>query len=364
MKLVVVGCGGFVGSHLLDRLLKRNDVHIEGWDPDVQKIFGHLGNERLTIHRATCDDPKELNRLEAAIAESDAVLNLAAICNPSEYNTRPLTVIRANYMDVLPIVDLCSKYGRWLIHVSTSEIYGRTLSSYSDPEYSDPNLFELAEDSTPLIMGPISNQRWTYATAKQLMERYVFAHHKEHGMPFTVIRPLNFFGPRMDFLATADADHTPRVLACFMTALLTREPMKLVDGGNARRTIVSVEEAVDAFERMLDRPEKAQNQFFNLGNPANEVTIAELAQQMRECYAEITGDPSYKEHPIHNVSSEEFYGEGYEDCDRRMPDISHATHLLGWRPQQTLKELLLPTMLDYHERFHSTAETMARRAAN
>ena len=108
-----------------------------------------------------------------------------------------------------------------------------------------------------------------------------------------------------------------------------------------------------AIERALDRPAQAKNRTFNIGNRANEVTMRELAFAMREVYAELTGDPSYRDHPVVDVSAEEFYGPGYEDCDRRMPDVSQAEECLGWTPSRNLREILLPTMRDYHERYHA-----------
>ncbi len=346
----MLGCGGFVGSHLLDRLLADPEIRIVGWDPDSHKIERHVGHDRFTFHRNYIDDVDTLEALDAAIRDCDVVINLAAICNPSEYNTNPLNVIKSNLLDVYPVVERCVRHRKWLINFSTSEVYGRTLSSFVEGEdYSDPDLYVLREDVTPLVMGPIANQRWTYACAKQMVERLVYAHHKEDGLPFTIIRPLNFFGPRMDYIPQRDGDGVPRVLACFMSALLRREPMQLVDGGQARRTIVSIYEAVDAICRMLDRPERARNQIFNIGNPVNEVTMGELARRMRSIYAQITGDASYLAHPIVDVPAATFYGEGYEDCDRRMPDISKARTLLGWEPKMTLDEILFGTMSHFHE---------------
>jgi UDP-apiose/xylose synthase len=352
VRVVILGCGGFVGSHLLDNLLSDENYQIEGWDPQDRKIRHHLDNPRFKLHRTIANSPEALVDVERAIQDCDAVINLAAICNPSDYNTRPLSVIRANLFEVYPIVELCSKYQRWLISFSTSETYGRTIASYlGTGDYDDPDLYELREDETPLVMGPIQNQRWTYACAKQMTERLIYAHHAEEGLPFTIIRPLNFFGPRMDYIPGRDGDGVPRVLACFMDALLSNEPMQLVDGGQARRTIVSIYEAVDAIRRVLEKPAASQNQIFNIGNPANEVTMAELADLMRRTYARITGDARYEEHPIVMTSADQFYGKGYEDCDRRMPDIGKAERLLDWKPTMKLPEVLLGTMQSYHDEY-------------
>jgi UDP-apiose/xylose synthase len=350
-RLVILGCGGFIGSHLLDRLLTNPSIEIYGWDPRPDKISHHLDKPNLKFFQ----NIPALAELESAISNADVVLNLAAICNPAEYNTRPLRVIYSNFIDGFPIVELCAKHKKWLIHFSTSEVYGRTISSYvPNDDYSSKHLYELSEDESPLIMGPIANQRWSYACAKQLMERFIYAHHKENGLPFTLVRPLNFFGPRMDYIPGYDGEGTPRVLACFMAALLDNKPMCLVDGGMARRTIVSIHDAVNAILLMLTNSDKAQNQIFNIGNRSNEVTMAALADLMRKTYAKVSGDSSFLNHPIQHVSGLEFYGEGYEDCDRRMPNLEKAHRLLGWVPTRSLEEILHETVSYYFKRYGHT----------
>ena len=351
MRLAVVGCGGFIGSHLLDALLKDDSIRIDGWDPQVEKISHHLSNPNLNLRRNSLEG-SDLEAFREAIKSSDAVINLAAICNPSEYNVNPVSVINANFLQPVKIVDICAQQQKWLIHFSTSEVYGRTISSYvGDAGYSNPDLYELDENLTPLIMGPTRNQRWSYAASKQLMERYIYGQHKEAGLPFTIVRPLNFFGPKMDFIPGRDGEGVPRVLACFMTALLDGQPMQLVDGGTARRTIVSIHDALRAIVLMIRKRDRAVNRIFNVGNRNNEVTMKELAELMREAYAECSGDPAYLKHPIVNVSSLEFYGEGYEDCDRRMPHLTKAKELLGWEPTRSLKDTLLETVRYYYEQY-------------
>ncbi len=346
-RILVLGCGGFIGSHLLDRLLSRKCIEVEGFDVEVRKIKPHLKNHRLTFHRIGISDAGE--SLEQAIVKADVVINLAAICNPSQYNRQPLKVIYSNFIDVYRIVESCAAHNKWLIHCSTSEVYGRTIASYL-PEnvYDDPNLYVLDEETTPLVMGPIGNQRWSYAAAKQLLERFIYANHKERGLPYTIFRPFNFFGPRMDFIPGREGEGVPRVLACFITALLDGEPMKLVDGGKARRTITSIHDGIEALLLMLEKPECAQNQIFNVGGRENEVSMEELARLMRSIYARISGNPVYLDHPIEQVSADEFYGQGYEDCDRRMPSLEKTTSLLGWKPSISLEDTLAETITYYY----------------
>lgn len=348
-KIVLIGCGGFVGSHILDRLVHYPDLELVGWDSDDQRIRQHVGRPGFSYKPNNINGSDSWEELEQAINGADVVLNLAAICRPFEYNNDPITVIKANFIDCYRLVEICAERNKWLIHFSTSEVYGRTIASYlPHQKYDDPALYELDEDATPLVMGPIRNQRWTYACAKQLFERYIFAYGSKRDLSYTIVRPLNFFGPRMDFIPGRDGEGVPRVLASFMAALLDGTPIQVVDGGSSRRTIVSIHDAVRAVLLMLEKPDKARNQIFNVGNRDNEVTVLELAHLMRRIYAEVSRNPKYNDHPIEFVSSKAFYGEGYEDCDRRMPSVEKASELLGWRPEVGIEDILEETIEYYH----------------
>jgi UDP-apiose/xylose synthase len=352
-RLIVLGCGGFVGSHLTDRLLADGGYEIFGFDMTSKKCAHHLGNPDFHFRETYVDGTNTDRELGHLIGDVDAIFSLAAVCNPAQYVSNPLHTIESNFIHAYKLVDLCAKAGTWLIHTSTCEIYGRTIASYlPNNDYNcDPALYEQIEDVTPLVMGPIVNQRWSYAASKALFERYIYANHTERGLPFTIIRPYNWFGPRMDFIPGRDGEGVPRVLACFMTALLDGQPMQLVDGGHARRTITYIQDSVDALMAMLDQPKKAKNQFFNIGNRANEVSVAELAHLMREVYADITGDQKYLAHPIEEVTGEKFYGPGYEDCDRRVANVSRAERLLGWKAKTDLRDTLRHTMQHFHDAY-------------
>ena len=349
-NIAILGCGGFIGSHLLERLLEAREYVIEGWDATGAKIRNLVNHSRFKFNEVDiASDESLLDR----IGEFDLVISLAAICNPAEYNMSPLAVIESNFTHVQNIVSACARGSTWLIHFSTCEVYGRTLPSYLGNRIfpQDDPAFELREDETPLVMGPIHRQRWSYAAAKQLSERYIFAHHQENQLEFTIVRPFNVMGPRMDYIPGVDGEGKPRVLASFVAALLRREPIKLVDGGRAQRTFIYIDDAIDALEHMLCNPDMARNQIFNIGNRDNEVTVAQLACLMREVWAEITGDSSYLEHPIEEVSSLEFYGAGYEDCDRRVPDVRKLALRFGWKAKTNLEETLRKTLCYYFEEY-------------
>jgi UDP-apiose/xylose synthase len=342
--ICILGCGGFIGSHLVERILAGTDWYVLGIDRSSAKIDGCLSDPRFTFAKADVDSP---GVADGFIGRSDIVVSLVALCNPSLYNTIPLEVIKSNFTRPMAIVETCSRLKKWLVHFSTCEVYGTTVSHAAQRPF-DPRTDIFSEDATPLVLGPVSAQRWTYACAKQLLERAIFAHGFEHGLEYTIVRPFNFIGPRMDFLpGTCGVEGVPRVLACFMDALLSGKPLKLVDGGINFRSFTYIDDAIDALMAILSQPEKAKGRIFNIGNPANETTIAGLAELMIRIYRELRPESAGSPAVIQTVASTEFYGEGYEDSDRRIPDISKAQTLLSWKPMTSLAEAMRMTMAHY-----------------
>jgi UDP-apiose/xylose synthase len=242
------------------------------------------------------------------------------------------------------------RHGKRLIQFSTCEVYGRTAASLkhanvADPE--DPVHATFAEDESEYILGPVVKHRWIYSCAKQLLERVLHAYGIEQGFNYTIIRPFNFIGPKIDFLPQ-QKDGIPRVFSFFMDALLTGGPMKLVNGGAQRRCYTYIDDAVECAYRIVGNPGGVcDRQIFNIGSPYNELSIREMAERMRAIYAQQFRDPSIPLSEIVTVTGEEFYGEGYDDSDRRIPDITKARTLLGWEPSWSLHDTLEATMR-YH----------------
>jgi len=134
------------------------------------------------------------------------------------------------------------------------------------------------------------------------------------GWSLQFVRPFNWIGPRIDFIPGVDgpSEGVPRVLACFSNNLLRGEPLKLVDGGESQRTFLYIKDAIEAVLLMIENPARANGKIFNVGNPNNEVTVRELAKMMIKVYSKVSGDQPLEE-PTIDVSSKEFYGEGYDD---------------------------------------------------
>jgi len=338
-RIAVLGAGGFIGSHLVPALVQRFGCEIDAVDVDFTK----LTTEDPRVHklRARVEDA---GLVEAVTKRSRLVISLTALCNPSLYSTIPLEVIDASFTHLLPLVKRCTERSVRLIHFSTAEVYGRrALDAAAEPTT------EMREDDSCSVLGPVHRERWTYACAKQLMERVIFAHGQHHGLEFSIVRPFNTIGPRMDYLPGIDGEGVPRVLACFINQLLRGEPLQLVEGGRQRRAFMAVSDMVEAVCRMVERRQQCRGQILNLGNPKNELSIAELAQQLAWEYSQLV--PRARPARFEQVTAAELYGEGYDDTEQRVPDIAKARRLLDWEPRVTLHEMLPEILRDYLERY-------------
>lgn len=343
--IAILGCGGFIGFHLLKHILNKSKTFVYGIDLHSEKIDEFTKNEQFEFIKTDIDN---LEIIEQILKKSSTVISLAALCNPSLYNTVPLKVIESNYTKPVEIVKLCCKHNCRLIHFSTCEVYGKTIACYNNEIHLES---VLDEDNTPFITGPVNMQRWCYSAAKQLLERTIFAYGVEHDLDYTIIRPFNFIGPKMDYIPSIDGDGIPRVLACFMDALIFNKPLYLVNGGRNKRCFTYIDDAVRAIMAIVENEKSSNKQIFNIGSPKNEVSIKQLAYRMIAIYKELQPQKYTYIYDVLPIPSLDFYGEGYDDSDRRMPDISKAKTLLNWSPYTDLNTALKKTMIEYIDHY-------------
>lgn len=328
MKILVLGAGGFIGSNLVQHLVGEGKHEIVGVDISDEKLRGIKG-PNFSFIKADVSESGEL--LEGLIADTDVVADLIAYANPSMYIESPLDVIKLNFIENVKTVQHCVDHGKRLFQYSTSEVYGK------------PSGESYREDESDLVVGPVSRQRWVYAASKQLLERVIHAHGLRGDLEYTIVRPFNFVGPRFDYLVPAGSTGGPRAFSHFMSALLTGGPIFLVDGGQQRRSFTHIDDASRAFSVLLESPD-AINRAFNIGNPDNDTSIRDLVTLMLELYEELTGTRPTNE--LIEITGEEFYGNGYEDTDRVIPDISRLKQL-GWEPKYDLEATFRETMRSY-----------------
>lgn len=330
MRIGILGAGGFIGSHLVEHLLAQGRHELVALDLTREKLDEVRGTDYV-FHQA--DVRLSPPVLEDVVREVDVVVDLIAHANPSIYVTAPLAVFDLNFLQNLEIAKLCIQHRKKLIQYSSAEVYGKATAGGS---YS--------EDDTDFVFGPTHKQRWIYAAGKALLERVLHAYGLAGELEYTIVRPFNFIGRRIDYLVGANATGGPRVFPHFMSALLTGGPLRLVDGGTVHRAFLHIADANAAFQTILDHPHQTRNQIYNIGNPANNITIRELALLMIDVYQEITGAVVRSE--LVDICGEEFYGAGYEDSDRLPPDITKIRSL-GWEPQRDLRTTLRDAMEYY-----------------
>jgi nucleoside-diphosphate-sugar epimerase len=329
MKLLIFGAGGFIGSNLVEHLIAEGEHEVTGVDVTGDKLVGIEGPNFRFIE---ADISKDRDLAGELVAATDVVVDLIAYANPSIYVESPLDVVHLNFFENMKILEYCIQHDKRLIQYSTSEVYGKRSSEAT-----------YQEDVSDLIMGPVTKQRWIYASSKQLLERIIHAHGVRGDLAYTIIRPFNFVGPRFDYLVPAATKGGPRVFAHYMSALITGGPMYLVDGGSRRRCFTHIQDTNEAFSIVLDHPD-ALNEIFNIGNPSTDISVRGLAELMKDLYQELTGIEPQNE--LVDIDGEEFYGRGYEDMDRVPPDISKL-QALGWTPKRDLETTFRDAMA-YH----------------
>jgi len=330
VKILVLGVNGFIGNALVRRVLATTDWEVFGMDLSHSKLEHSLHHERFHFLEGDITINKEW--IEYHVKKCDVVLPLVAIATPATYVKAPLRVFELDFEENLRVIRQCVRYGKRVVFPSTSEVYGMC----ADPEFD--------EDSSPLVLGPINKPRWIYSCSKQLLDRVIAAYGQQEGLKYTLFRPFNWIGPKLDDIDAAK-EGSSRVVTQFIINLFRGEPIRLVDGGEQKRCFTWVEDGIAGLLAIIaDARGTCDGQIFNLGNPDNECSVKELAYRLAKLY-ETKRDaiPQYFPSKIEEVSSSAYYGKGYQDILTRKPSIAKAKSLLGWAPQVDLDDALART---------------------
>ena len=329
-RVLILGVNGFIGNHLSERLLRDGNYEVYGLD------IGSDAIERLKsnpdFHFVEGDISIHTEWIEYHIKKCDVVLPLVAIATPIEYTRNPLRVFELDFEENLKLVRYCVKYGKRVIFPSTSEVYGMCSDASFD------------EDSSNLVVGPINKQRWIYSVSKQLLDRVIWAYGQK-GLRFTLFRPFNWMGPRLDRLDSARIGSS-RAITQLILHLVEGTPIRLVDGGAQKRCFTDVDDGIEALARIVDNDGgRCDGQIVNIGNPDNEASIRELGEELLR---------QFETHPLRahfppfagfrEVESRSFYGDGYQDVAHRKPSIDNARRLLDWEPKVHMRETIAKTL--------------------
>jgi UDP-glucose 4-epimerase len=308
MRAFITGGAGFIGSHLADALIARGDTVtiLDNMSTGSQANIAHLDG-KITIHTG---DIRDQTLVEKLVADSDIVFHMAAALGVKNIMEHTIESIDRNFNGSEVVLNAATKHNKRLIIASTSEIYGK-----------NPNQ-PLHEESDRVVGAP-QKIRWTYSDAKALEEAVAHTLHKTHGLKVTTVRFFNTVGPRQ-------TGQYGMVVPRFIQAALNNEDIVIYDDGSQSRVFCHVEDAVRAVIT-LSETDSTIGDYFNVGG-VGETTVKELATKI----IERTNSKSILKH----IPYTEAYPAGFEDMQRRVPDITKIKKTIDWQPTHALDSII------------------------
>jgi UDP-glucose 4-epimerase len=308
VKYLVTGGAGFIGSHLVEQLIARGDqvVILDDLSTGTPKNLATV-ESKVIFHKGNILDRSIIEKL---VAECDYVVHLAAALGVFNIVNKPLESLKTNLQGSEIVLEACDRYRKSVLIASTSEIYGKN------------DKVPLNEEDDRIIGHPLKS-RWSYSEAKAVDESLAYFYFLEHKLPIRIVRFFNTVGPRQ-------VGHYGMVVPRFVNAALKNEPLSVYGSGDQIRCFCHVADAVKGLLLIMDS-DKAVGQVFNVGNNS-QISIMELAKKV----IEITGSKS----SIEKIAYENAYPEGFEDMQRRVPDISKIKQVLGWEPKINLDQII------------------------
>jgi len=313
---LITGGAGFIGSHLADRLIARGD-RVTCLDDlstgSLSNLVGLVGHQHFTFLEGSVLDA---DLVDAAVSGADVVVHLAAAVGVRLIVDQPLRSFTTNIDGSHIVIDASHRHARRILVASTSEIYGKNEQ------------VPLGEDAERLL-GNTTVARWAYSTAKAVDEILAFAYHRERGLAAIVVRLFNTVGPRQ-------SPTYGMVLPRLARQAVANEPLTVFGNGRQTRCFCHVADVVGAIVRLLETP-AAVGGVFNVGSE-EEVSILDLARRL--------GNAAGSTSSITLIPYDDVYGSGFEDMQRRVPDISRVRELTGWRPSRDLDRILSEAVVE------------------
>ena len=321
MRYFITGGAGFIGSQLSDRLI-ADGHHVHVYD---NLSTGRLDNVRhLSNHdrfEITVGDVLDVARMRDLVRNADRIVHLAAAVGVRLIMEKPVETITINVGGTEAILKLASERDIPVLIASTSEVYGKLMDTQDGLE-------SLSEDSD-WRLGPTSKRRWAYACSKAMDEFLALAYAAEKQLPVICARFFNTVGPRQ-------SGEYGMVIPRFVQRAMLDEPIVVYGDGSQTRCFNHVSDAVDGVVRLLDEP-KAYGEVFNVAN-TNEISVTDLAGRIRE----LAGSSS----ELHYVPFSEVFAHGFEDMQRRTPNLTKIRNLTGYDPKHTIDDIIL-SVIDY-----------------
>lgn len=310
MKALITGGAGFIGSHLAEELLANghqvialdnlstgrleNISHLEN-HPGFELVIGTILNDTL---------------MDKLVERCDAIFHLAAAVGVELIVKTPLESLTTNIKGSEIVLEMAYRYHKKILVASTSEIYGKNVNG------------PLKETDDRILGSPLKT-RWSYSTAKAVDEMLAYVYWKEKNVHSIIVRLFNTVGPRQ-------TGAYGMVMPRFVSQALKNEPITVYETGKQSRCFLHVKDAISALTKLIEEP-RAIGEVFNIGSQ-EEITIEQLAKEI----IKITKSKSRIEY----IPYEKAYEEGFEDMQRRVPDISKINKLIGFRPTYNLPEII------------------------
>ncbi len=308
MRVFITGGAGFIGSHLADACIARGDdvTILDNMSTGSRANIAHLRG-KITVHEG---DIRDKDLIEKLVSDSELVLHMAAALGVKNIMEHTIESIDRNFTGSEVVLNAATKFDKRIIIASTSEIYGK-----------NPNQ-PLHEESDRVVGAP-QKIRWTYADAKALEEAVAHTLHKTHGLKVTIVRFFNTVGPRQ-------TGQYGMVVPRFIQSALKSEDITIYDDGSQSRVFCHVEDAVRAVIT-LSESDSTIGDYFNVGG-VGETTIKELASKIIE--------RTKSNSTIKFIPYSDAYPAGFEDMQRRVPEIAKIKNAINWEPTHSLDSII------------------------
>jgi len=308
MRILITGGAGFIGSHLCDAFVNRGDkvTILDNLSTGSRNNISHLKGEINTVE----GDIRDQSLVENLTKDSELVLHMAAALGVKNILDRPIEAISTNFFGSETVINASLKFDRRILIASTSEIYGK-------------NPIQPLNELSDRVIGNPQKIRWSYSDAKALEEAIAHHLHNSKNLKVTTLRFFNTVGPRQ-------TGQYGMVIPRFVSAALKNEPLRVFGDGSQSRVFCHVSDAVNAILNILEN-KVTIGEVFNIGG-VGEITILGLANLI----IQKTNSNSKVEFIPYDIA----YNEGYEDMQRRIPDISKLEKFINWRPLKNLSEII------------------------
>jgi UDP-glucose 4-epimerase len=308
MRVFITGGAGFIGSHLADHYVAAGDqvTVLDNFSTGSKTNLAHLEGKVTTVD----GDIRNIELVESLTKDANLVLHMAAALGVNTILESPLESMSTNITGSEVVLNAAAKFNKRIIIASTSEIYGK-------------NPKQPLSETDDRVVGAPQKIRWTYSDAKAIEEAMAFALYQEKNLPVTTVRLFNTVGPRQ-------TGRYGMVVPRFVHAAIQNEPITIFGDGTQSRVFCHVADAVQAIATIAVT-DSTIGEVFNVGG-TGEVTIKQLAEQV----IKVIGSQSAITHTPYSDA----YPAGFEDIQRRVPDISKVKNAIGWAPTKDLKQII------------------------